>query len=152
MRRSASWFHHLQCRRRHHRLRDIIWLLNHQWSWVLIAVYHKLYQSVVLYALWAILAWLPSDCLFLKVFPQNSHSTCCSIPLCLATMWRFASDFCINPFPQIVQLARPSTPLEMNSSATKPCKNTSIFIGSPKMFYNTMKKSHLLYTPCVCLM
>lgn len=50
-------------------------------------------QSEVLYALWAILAWLPRDCLFLKVFPQNSHSTCCSIPLCLATMCLFASDF-----------------------------------------------------------
>ena len=114
--------------------------------------YYMLYQSEVLYALWAILAWLPNDCLFLKVFPQNSHSTCCSIPLCLATMCLFASDFCINPFPQIVQLARPSTPLEMNSSATKPCKIMSIFISSPKLFYNTMKKSHLLYTPCVCLM
>ena len=114
--------------------------------------YYMLYQSEVLYALWAILAWLPNDCLFLKVFPQNSHSTCCSIPLCLATMCRLASDFCINPFPQIVQLARPSTPLEMNSSATKPCKNMSIFISSPKLYYNTMKKSHLLYTPCVCLM
>lgn len=114
--------------------------------------YHKLYQSEVLYALWAILAWLPNDCLFLKVFPQNSHSTCCSIPLCLATMCRLASDFCINPFPQIVQLARPSTPLEMNSSATKPCKNMSIFISSPKLFYNTMKNLicciHRVFASC----
>ena len=109
--------------------------------------YYMLYQSEVLYALWAILAWLPNDCLFLKVFPQNSHSTCCSIPLCLATMCRLASDFCINPFPQIVQLARPSTPLEMNSSATKPCKSMlSILLTVLKHNY---KISFAVYTVCL---